>query len=74
MNFPSLGQLGNLLTTAHFHLTTVLNRDFHLEFESPLDVIKAVKELGESGHLRGRRKAAYKELLVVAYAMYQSEF
>ncbi len=74
MNFPSIGHLGNLLTQTHYHLATILNRDYHLELESPLDVIKLLQQVGESGHLRGRRKAVYKELLVAMYAMYQSEF
>ena len=31
LSFPSLGQLGNLLTQSHYHLATVLNRDYHLQ-------------------------------------------
>lgn len=63
-----------MLTTTHFHLVTVLNRDLHLEFESPLDLIKAIQIIGENNHLKGRRKAVYKDLLLSMYALYQSEF
>jgi hypothetical protein len=74
LNFTSLGGLGNILTSTQFNLATVLSREYTLEFDSPLDILKALQAIGESSHLKGRRKAVFKDLLISMYALYQTEF
>jgi NADH dehydrogenase [ubiquinone] 1 alpha subcomplex assembly factor 5 len=74
MQMPSLGELGNSLTMAKYKLATVVAHDEQVEFESVVDLLTLLQEMGESGYLRGRRKGVYKDLLLSACALYSSEF
>ena len=45
-----------------------------MEFESFVDVLTVLQEMGETGWLRGRRKAVFEDMLLAAGALYESEF
>lgn len=46
ISFPPIGGIGNSLTTANFQISTVLNSNYKLEFDSPLDLIHALQVIG----------------------------
>ena len=62
------------MTSSHFNLATILNRDYLLEFDNPLDLLKSIQIIGLGSHLKGRRKGVFKDLLISMYALYQSEY
>lgn len=68
----SLGELGNALTMSKYKLATVVSHDEVWEFESVVDLLTLLQEMGESGYLRGRRKGVYKDLLLSAAALYET--
>lgn len=70
LQLPSLGELGNSLTMAKYKLATVVSHEEVWEFESVVDLLTLLQEMGESGYLRGRRKGVYKDLLLSAAALY----
>lgn len=72
LQMQSLGELGNALTMAKYKLATVVAHDEVWEFESVVDLLTLLQEMGESGYLRGRRKGVYKDLLLSAAALYET--
>ena len=72
--FPSIGETGTMMTSAKYQLITILQHEESLELESFVDLLTLLQEMGESGYIRGRRKGVYKDLLLAASALYQTQF
>lgn len=72
LQFPSLGGLGNALTMAKYKMATVVAHDETWQFESVVDLLTLLQEMGESGYLRGRRKGVFKDLLMAACGLYSA--